>query len=139
MEEQASGGTALPWIDLEAFCQRALRLAEQDYGRIRREGGWAFLDRSVVDAAAALQSLTGSSGMDHATSCPYHRHVFFTPPWPAIYVQDDARRHDLDAAVQEYDRLVRAYEDLGYEIRLLPFDDVATRADFILNQLGAAG
>ena len=134
IEVQARGGAALPWVDMEAFCRRALELAIQDYDAAETQGGWVFLDRSVIDAASALQHLTGAT-LDRAAMYHYHERVFFTPPWPAIYVQDTARRHDLSAAVEEYDRLVRDYRALGYEVARLPLIDVASRADFVLAAL----
>ena len=136
-EELAGGGVALPWVDLEAFCDRVIELATQDHRAAQSQDGWVFFDRSLIDAASALQHLTGSS-FSRASACRYHPRVFFTPPWPAIYVQDTARRHDLSTAVEEYDRLVVTYQDLGYEVMLLPFTDVAARADYILMGLPAA-
>jgi len=58
------------------------------------------------------------------------------PPWPEIYVTDDPeRRHDLDLAVSENERLLEVYPSLGYELTILPKVSVAERADFILGML----
>ncbi len=133
-EELASGGAVLPWVDLEAFCHRAFELAIQDHQAAQSHDGWVFFDRSLIDAASALQHLTGSP-LSRASAYRYRQQVFFTPPWPAIYVQDAARRHDLSVAAQEYDRLVIDYTVLGYELTLLPLTDIALRADLILAKL----
>jgi predicted ATPase len=61
--------------------------------------------------------------------------VFFAPPWQEIYRTDEERRHSLDVAIAEYERLAHAYTALGYQIRILPKADVADRADFILSDL----
>lgn len=43
---------------------------------------------------------------------------------------------DFDAAVEEYDRLVRDYEALGYDSVVLPKSGIEERADFILARIG---
>ena len=65
----------------------------------------------------------------------YHKRVFLVPPWPEIYVTDPERRHGLDAATAEYDRLLAAYSLLGYDISILPKTDITERADFVLQML----
>jgi len=98
--------------------------------------GWVFFDRSLVDAAAGLQQVTGEQvlaalGRSHR----YHRRVFLTPPWPEIYVTDPERRHGIGTALAEYSRLLEAYASLGYEVLVVPKVGVVERADFILNAL----
>jgi predicted ATPase len=61
--------------------------------------------------------------------------VFLTPPWPEIYATDAERRHDMDAAIAEYERLSQVYPSLGYEVITLPKIGVGERADFILRTL----
>jgi predicted ATPase len=95
-----------------------------------------FFDRGLIDAAAGLQYLTGEPvlaalGQSHR----YHRRVFLTPPWPEIYVTDSERRHGLNAAVFEYQRLLDVYPSLGYEVTILPKVSVHGRADFVLHAL----
>jgi predicted ATPase len=100
--------------------------------------GWVFFDRGLVDAAAALQHLTRELALDRIGSLHrYHRRVFFAPPWPEIYATDTERRHDLDAAIAEYNRLSSTYPSLGYEVIALPKVGVSERADFILDTLMA--
>ncbi|MGF6229916.1 putative ATPase [Inquilinus ginsengisoli] len=68
---------------------------------------------------------------------PDHRRVFLTPPWPEIYGTDPERRHGLDAALAEYERLLEAYPALGYEVVVLPKASVTERAEFVLATLAA--
>jgi predicted ATPase len=100
--------------------------------------GWVFFDRGLIDAAVALQRLTGEPALTtfcHANR--YHRRVFLAPPWPEIYETDPERRSGLDAALAEYSRLLEAYPSLGYEVSVLPKIGVPERADFILVTLAA--
>jgi hypothetical protein len=48
------------------------------------------------------------------------------------------RRHELEAAIGEYDRLLTVYSSLGYEIIILPKVSVSECADFILRTLSEA-
>lgn len=66
----------------------------------------------------------------------YHRRVFVVPPWPEIYINDAGRRHGLCEAVDEYERLLKAFETLDYDVEVLPKTNVEARADFILEKLG---
>lgn len=132
-EEVRRNGEALPWINLEAFAKRAISLAEEDQKRAADEKGWVFFDRGLVDAAVALEHATGKSARVLLEGYErFHPHVFLTPPWPEIYVNDCERRHGLDEAIAEYDRLLQAYEDLSYDVVILPKASVAERASFVL-------
>ncbi|WP_253251937.1 AAA family ATPase [Janthinobacterium sp. GW458P] len=138
-EEMRTGGRALPWLDMSAFLHRVVEMALIDYAAAQcAEGRWVFFDRSIIDAAAALQALEGSLLLAQlGESHRYHPCVFLAPPWPDIYVKDAERRHNIDAALEEFDRLERAYPSLGYEVALLPRICIRERADFVLQALAA--
>lgn len=139
-EELAGGGAALPWIDEQAFVRRAIAMAIEDRARLPADGdGWVFFDRGLIDAASALQSMTGEPVLRRLASAhPYHQTVFLTPPWPEIYVNDPERRHGMDAALAEYRRLTHDYPALGYRVIALPKVNVAARVDFLLGELALA-
>ncbi len=99
--------------------------------------GWVFFDRDLVDAAAALQHHTREPVLEPlGRAYRYHRQVFLAPPWPALFANDRERRHTLDDAVAEYERLVRAYALLDDEALLLPQVSVSERADWVLATIG---
>lgn len=136
-EELSSGGNALPWIDTAAFLRRAIDVALKDMAMAEALSGWVFFDRGLVDAASALEALTGEPVLrpicsDHR----YHARVFMTPPWPEIYVTDAERRHDFEAAMSEYQRLMETLPTLGYDVISLPKISPSERADFVLATLG---
>jgi len=119
-----------------AFARQAIELSLRDRAAAEAWPGWVFFDRGLIDAAAALQHLTGAPVIDRLCHAHrYNRHVFLTPPWPEIYEIDQERRHGFAEAVAEYDRLYQTYPSLGYEISLLPKIDVGSRADLILATL----
>jgi predicted ATPase len=135
-QELEGGGSALPWIDGVAFARRAVAMSLSDRVSAGANTGWTFFDRGLIDAAAALQHLTGEPVLaDLVQSHRYNRRVFLAPPWPEIFATDPERRHGFDAALAEYDRLVEVYPSLGYEVVLLPKCAVTARADFVLREL----
>lgn len=137
-EELRRNGSAVPWLDLHAFLQRAIATARDDLASIDPHAdAWTFFDRGLVDAEVALAQLHGTPpAVGRAgNAMPYHRKVFLVPPWPEIYVRDSERRHDFAAAVKEYSALLAAYPSLGYEAIVLPKRSVAERADYVLDVL----
>ena len=58
-EELARGGSALPWVDRVAFARRAIAIALADRAAAGSLDGWVFFDRGLIDAAAALEHMTG--------------------------------------------------------------------------------
>jgi predicted ATPase len=107
----------LTWVDRVAFARRAIELAIADLTAASGLTGWVFFDRALVDAAAALQHLTGELALAAlGAAYRYHERVFFTPPWAEIYVKDSERRHSFDDAGAEYDRLSEVYPSLRYEV-----------------------
>ncbi len=137
-QELAGDGRALPWVDPVAFCHRAIAMALADLEAAGRHEGWVFLDRGLIDAAAGLEARTGEPALETWVGpWRFHSQVFLTPPWPEVYETDPERRHDLGEALAEYDRLLRVYPALGYEVVILPRITVAARADFVVGALDA--
>ncbi|CAM4257527.1 AAA family ATPase [Kerstersia similis] len=136
-EEIRRGGHALPWQDMPAFLRRTITLAQEDYTHaLRHTGHWVFFDRSLIDAATALHFPADPEALQRVTeNYRYYPHVFLTPPWPEIYVQDPERRHDLQAAQEEYQRLLLSYPALGYTVHVLPKFSVLERAEYVLDML----
>lgn len=131
--ETESGGTALPWLDLEAFLRAALALSLTDLEAAATSEGRVFFDRGLFDAASGLEALTGEPWLDRLrVREKFGRRVFITPPWPEIYVGDGERRHGMDQAIIEYERLVRDYPAHGFEIIEVPRMSIMERADFVL-------
>ncbi len=136
-EERANTGAALPWVDMVAFAHKAVAMSQSDLSAAQSSSGYVFFDRGLVDAAMALQHATGKS---YKYTLGKHRHymsvAFLAPPWPEIYETDGDRRHDLTAAIEEYERLETSLLELGYDLRYLPKTAVENRVEFVLENLG---
>lgn len=88
-QELATGGTALPWLDLAGFARRAVEMALADRAAMKDHPGLVFFDRGLIDAASALETAGGAPVLASlAEAHRYNRQVFLTPPWPEIYEGD---------------------------------------------------
>ena len=133
-EELAGDGVALPWIAPGRFARRALAMARADLDAAR--GDLVFFDRGVIDAAVDLRHREGIAlEVSLPGRSPYDDPVFLAPPWPEIFATTADRRHALQEATEEYDRLVRGLADLGHHAVVLPRLSVAARRDFVLQTL----
>jgi len=104
-----------------------MRIALADRAAVGALDGWVFFDRGLIDAAAALEHMTGKPVLTAlGPANRYHQRVF-----------DPERRHGLDVALAEYSRLLETYPSLGYKVLILPKVGVSERADFVLNTLEA--
>jgi predicted ATPase len=131
-----TGGHALPWDDMLAFLDLAIATALADRTRMQAHTDWVFFDRGLVDAASAMEHLTNHPKLVKMNALhPYHRRVFLAPPWREIYDMDDERRHGMQAAIDEYERLKSQLPRLGYEVIELPKSTISSRADFVLETL----
>ena len=80
-QELLDNGQALPWVDEIAFARRTFALALADRMNAHHASGWVFFDRGMIDAATALQHLTGESAQATLGQSPrYHPKLFLTPP-----------------------------------------------------------
>ena len=127
-----------PWGDLRGVLTAAADMARADLGWHEGVRGPVFYDRGLIDALAGLERGGGPTVWEAlGADRPYAGGVFVAPPWPEIYAKDSMRRHDIDAAVAEYDHLASLLPALGYEPVELPFASVEKRADFVLASLTA--
>ncbi len=134
----ASGGDGVPWDNVNSFIKLCVELAIQQRDAAVLCGGLTFFDRGIVDAVANLEHLNLPAQEEFRamlTAHRYHSQVFMTPPWPEIYVVDNERRHNFAEAVCEFEMLVRAYGQFGYDVVMVPKSAVGARADFILERL----
>nr|WP_319483737.1 hypothetical protein [uncultured Cohaesibacter sp.] len=62
-------------------------MAARDKFQVKHESEWQFFDRSLIDAAVALESATGEAIENTLPLAPFPRYyakVFMTPPWLEI-------------------------------------------------------
>ena len=132
------GNDALPWEDGAKFCELCVSRAMYLYNTARLDGRPVLFDRSLVDAISGMQRAGMSMPRGFGAALQHYRfarRVFMTPPWAELFVTDDERRGTFEAAVAEYEGLLKSYPANGYIVVLLPKLPVVERADFLEAQL----
>ncbi|WP_299152111.1 AAA family ATPase [uncultured Tateyamaria sp.] len=137
-DELATGGKALPWVDMKAFALRAIEMAKSDLQDAQNSDGIVFFDRGLIDAAIALAH-SGGQGIEETLgeTQAYWKRVFVVPPWTELFANDAERQHSFEAAVQEHLRIEQALDALGYTRMELPKVSVRERAEIVLKECGA--
>lgn len=134
-EQMATGGTALPWADHQAFAALMLDRELEAYHAAHGQPTW--FDRGFPDIAGflALSGLSVPARLDEACrELRYRSPVFIAPPWAAIFVQDAERRQDFAEAERTHHAMIEAWRRYGYELVELPRVSVAARADFLIER-----
>lgn len=140
-EQVATGGTALPWADRDAFAAAMLDRDLASHTAAHSLPGPIFFDRGLPDIAGyrALSRLRPCPAVDAACRAHrYHRQAFIAPPWPEIYATDAERRQTPAEAERTYQAMAAIYPAFGYELIELPRAPVADRVAFIRAALSAA-
>jgi predicted ATPase len=134
-EQTASGGSLLPWNDLEAFAWECVRRMQAQAVRCPKDRR-VFLDRGVPDVAGYLRH--GGYAVPpelRALAAIYTPIMFFAPAWEAIYVNDAERPQTYQESVALGAHIRQAYEDYGFRVLELPRQAVETRVRYILETL----
>jgi predicted ATPase len=133
-EEQAAGGSALPWKDPQAFAEKMLERDIAAWDAARQLEGPVIFDRGIPDVVGYLQW----SGLplpelfvQAAVERRYNRRVFLAPPWPEIFTQDAERKQTLAEAEATCQVMREVYTGLGYELVELPLAPISERAAFV--------
>ncbi|MEL6610039.1 MAG: AAA family ATPase [Pseudomonadota bacterium] len=130
--EKTTGGAALPWLDMEAFLWRALKMSRDDIESARAVAGVVFHDRGLLDAAVGLRDHIGVPFRETLNDgFPYAQPVILAPPWHACFAQTEDRQHSFEDATREYRSILAALRELRCEVIELPFVDVATRVAWV--------
>jgi predicted ATPase len=141
-EEQKTGGSALPWVDPEAFALKAIEISVGAFDQAALLDGPVFYDRSFIDAISFVSYISGHLRPDHQSLIDTRRYaglVFLTPPWPEIFQNDAERQTSFDKAVEEYERLELSFTEFGYDPIVLPKGPVEERAAFLLDLIIRGG
>ena len=137
-EALASSSDALPWMDRKNFAEKLAAFAIQQFDATADLNGLVFFDRSVIEAFeySQMHDFEMSVWLGQAVrNCRYDDTVFVVPPWQDIFVEDEERRHSFDEAVTEYNLLLRAFTEFGYNVCEVPRMANQERVEFILNEI----
>ncbi len=101
--------------------------------------GPVFSDRGIGELVGFFHSQVGGVP-DHvwraAREWRYASKVFIAPPWPEIYRTDEERVQTVEFAAEIYQPLKASYEELGYDVVVLPKVSPQERAQFVMDLVG---
>jgi len=138
-QQVAAGGTALPWGDREAFARLMFEQSLADFHQMAGQTAPVFFDRGIADTIGYLElcELPVPAVMREAAALyRFNKKIFLTPPWKEIYAQDSERKQSFDLAVATYNSMVATYQQLQYDLVVLPIDTIAERVRFMLSATG---
>lgn len=141
-QQVAAGGNALPWANRNAFARLMFERSLLDFRALADQQSPVFFDRGIADTIGYLElcALPVPAAMrEAATSYRFNTSVFITPPWAAIYEQDNERKQSFEEAVRTYDQMVKTYQELNYDLIILPEATVAERVQLMLTVIKPAG
>lgn len=134
-QERVISGVGTSVQNPELFIQLMLKCAVMDYENVRQtEDGRCLFDRGIPDLLAYTKYYGLSDAQVIAASAQhkYARKVFYTPAWADIFTNDADRKLTFKQA-ETFGRLIKsAYEDLGYDLHIVPYSNPGTRAAHIL-------
>lgn len=96
-----------------------------------------FFDRGIPDVHAYMnysKTEYPSYFTEKSNSYKYDK-VFMMPPWKEIFVSDNERYESFEIAVEINHYLKKTYQEIGYDIIIVPFGTVEERTNFILDSL----
>jgi len=135
-ESLANGSDILPWKDLTGFTNVVWNLRNKQFDDAM-SGTKSFYDRTILDSYAYL--LKGNvTPLDRWVKDMNERRfdkVFLLPVWPEIHALDNERMETLEDCIEVEKFIIQAYEELGYELIVVPKIPVSERVAFILERL----
>ncbi|WP_299339320.1 ATP-binding protein [uncultured Psychroserpens sp.] len=98
-----------------------------------------FLDRGIPDVLAYMDYAKSEYPNYFNEACEKYVYdqIFVLAPWQEIFVSDSERYENFDQAVQIHHALLDTYRRFSYELIDVPFGNIESRADFILDIVNA--
>ena len=105
-EQVASGGSALPWSDRNAYTLLMLDRSIASYLAHTPAPHPTFSDRGIPDTLGYARLIGFADQSRILAACRHYRYapqVFLAPPWPEIYSHDGERKQDFTEARETFD------------------------------------
>lgn len=136
-EQQLSGGDALPWKNVILF-EKLIASRRIDFIESVAITEIAFSDRGLPDQIAYswYKRKTETNFLkESAERYRYAPLVFITPPWEAIFTNDQIRQESFEEACKIHSFILKAYMESGYQTIEIPLVSPAGRIEFILQTI----
>jgi len=131
---QQARGIKTPWIDPD-FQQNIMNLQIQRELRIPQDIEKVFIDRGIPDGLAYLnpQSELAKEILEETKDNRYTK-IFLIEELEETK-KDNIRREDKEKALFLRKKIEQIYTSLGYEIVIIPLDDLDSRVEEILKHI----
>ena len=139
-ESLANNSDILPWKDLLKFSEKVIQQRKNHYHSANSKNSkkFTFFDRGIPDVFAYMQYDKidiPQQFLELGNSLRYHTKIFLTPAWKSIFENDNERVEDFHKAEQLQHYIHNTYNNLGYEVILVPKATIEKRIKFILDHL----
>jgi predicted ATPase len=131
-EQAQAGGTALPWIDSQAFADLTAARDIALFDSLAHESRRVFFDRGIFDSYGANGAKPSAALAEAIRTRRYNANVFVFPPWREIYQTDAERRQDWAEAEATFGTIQRLLPEFGYTPVIVPKAAVTVREAFVL-------
>ena len=132
------GGNATHDGDRARYRDLTLEQELADYHAMAATDAPVFFDRAIPELSG-YGNAPGEADPPALTraiaECRYNPRVFLFPPWEAIYVHDELRKHSFAHAIETFENCGAAYRRHGYRIVEMPKAGIEARVDFVLREI----
>lgn len=132
--EQASNPLAFV-KDPADFNEKLLNARLADFNKaVNIKKNSVFYDRGLPDVLAYMNYFKQAYPPVYEDICTTHRYdqVLILSPWKEIYIQDNERMENFEEALAIHKELEDTYKSLGYAYIDVPFGNIETRTDFVM-------
>lgn len=136
-EQHQLPNPALPWTNLPRFAELCLEQMMIQHAQALPQHV-NFYDRAIPDIIAYLHNgkvAIPAMYEQVLQEKAYEKLVFFAPPWPQIYVNDQERPQKYEESLRISTLLRETYEQLGFQLVVLPKVSCEKRVAFVMEKL----
>ena len=129
-----SGSQILPWIDIDAFLDSLLERQLELEFRIRSQT--VFIDRGIPDELAYFKLLDKPVFPEYLKAFQTNRYdkIFLLETLPGYQI-DEVRKEPLEMVQRLRILHEKSYQELGYEVIIVPVMPVEDRVNYILSRV----
>ncbi|NRD24111.1 ATP-binding protein [Winogradskyella litoriviva] len=120
------------------FSEKLLEGRIQQFNEATKETNEVvFIDRGIPDVIAYMDFIGDTYPNNFVEACKNHQYdsIFILQPWQEIFTSDAERYENFEEAIEIHQHLLNTYKRFGYHLIDVPFGNVETRANFILESL----
>ena len=124
--------------DPNLFCQELLNGRVQQFNKsINLQADCVFFDRGIPDIIAYLNFKKADLSKKILKAVDKYRYdmIFLLEPWEDIYSSDIIRYESFDQVITIDGYIKNTYKEFGYNLIIVPKDNIKNRVDFVINTL----